>query len=90
MQPFTPTTRKKELDRRVGIKLHIAGDGTPNGLTITDSVTGAELWGVQSVIIQLQRGKPPAAIIRVENVEIDAKATVEVVQGQADVFPGKH
>lgn len=94
MQPFrTPTTRKKQLDKRVGIRLKVADDGTPGGLSITDAETGAQLWGVESVIIQLRRGEAPSAIIRVTNIQVDATATVEVVQEgltePADVFPGK-
>lgn len=82
MHSFSPTTttRKKDLDPRIGIKLRITGDGTPGGLSIMDAETGAQLWGVESVILQLQRDKPPTAIIRVTNIQIDAAATVDVVQ----------
>lgn len=75
-----PVNRKPELDPRIGIKLKVTGDGTPSGLSIIDAETGAQLFGVESVIIQLRRGEPATAIIRVANVEIDAMATVDVVQ----------
>jgi len=88
-----PTTRQKELDQRVGIKLKVLNDGTPNGTSIVDTETGAQLWGVESVIIQCRRGEAPSAIIRVNNVQVDVEATVEVTQGglaePVDVFPGK-
>lgn len=76
-----PTTRKPELDSRIGIKLKVTGDGTPSGTTVVDAETGAQLWGIESVIIQLRRGEPPSAIIRVTNVQVDVEATVEVAQG---------
>ena len=82
MQPLRlPTTRKPELDPHIGIKLKVTGDGTPSGTTVVDAETGAQLWGIESVIIQLRRGEPPSAIIRVTNVQVDVEATVEVAQG---------
>lgn len=68
------------LDPHLGIKLRVESDGTPGGCRIVDSTSGAELWGVESVIIQMRRGEPPTAIIRVANVQMDVAATVEVAQ----------
>ena len=94
MQFRAPTTRQKDLDPHIGIKLKVLGDGTPGGTSVIDAETGAQLWGVESVIIQLRRGEAPSAIIRVNNVQVEAMATVEVAQEglteSADVFPGKH
>ena len=67
-------------DPNQGLKIKIVGDGTPWGTRVVDATTGAQMWGVESVIVQARPNEAPMAIIRVRNVQIDMQATVDRTQ----------
>lgn len=70
----------RQPDPNSGFRLKVQGDGTPWGTFVTDALTGARLWNVESIIIQCRPNEAPAAVIRVSGVELDLQATVDRTQ----------
>lgn len=69
-----------------GRRVKIIGDGTPEGTTVLDALSGQPIAGVMRVELSVAVGQSPIrARITLEDVEVDLEPTADVIPGHIKV-----